>query len=60
VGPRGSLGRTPLTLTTRVGSKQSLTFAKDGFTPTTRQITASRKRPTVVVQLTPRKKKKRR
>jgi serine/threonine protein kinase len=56
VGPSGSMGKTPFTYTARVGSTQALTFAKDGFVSTTRRITANPKRPTVVVDLVPRKK----
>jgi eukaryotic-like serine/threonine-protein kinase len=56
VGPRGSLGRTPMTFTTRVGGSQVLTFAKSGFHPTTRKITGDPRKTTVVVGLVRKKK----
>jgi serine/threonine protein kinase len=60
VGPRGSIGRTPMPLTTRVGSTQVLTFAKTGYHPATRKITGDPKKTTVVVALVRQKKKGRR
>ena len=57
LGPRGSIGRTPLPLSTRVGSTQVLTFAKSGFHPATRRITGDPKKTTVVVALVRQKKK---
>ena len=51
-GPRGPLGVTPVDLTARVGSTQSLTFRKPGFAPAVKKITVDRKETTVTVELT--------
>jgi hypothetical protein len=50
-GPRGPLGVTPVDLTAKVGSTQSLTFRKPGFAPATKKITVDRKETTVTVEL---------
>ena len=55
VGPSGSLGTTPLPWTVRAGSTHTLTFAKTGFAPATRRISADNKNSTVLVELRPRK-----
>ncbi len=60
VGPGGSLGTTPLPWTIRAGSTHTLTFAKTGFRPATRRISADSKSSTVTVDLEPRKKPRRR
>jgi hypothetical protein len=51
VGRNGPLGRTPLTYTTRPGSTEVLRFAKSGYAPATRRITASPRTGTLVVEL---------
>ena len=50
-GPRGPLGVTPVDLTAKVGSTQSLTFSKPGFAPTVKKITVDRNETTVTVEL---------
>ena len=42
VGPSGSLGTTPLPWTVRPGTTHTLTFAKSGFHPATRRISADK------------------
>jgi hypothetical protein len=51
VGRSGTLGRTPLPYTTRLGSSEVLRFAKTGYAATSRRITATAKTKTVVVDL---------
>jgi serine/threonine protein kinase len=51
MGRHGPIGRTPLRYTTRVGNTEVLRFAKTGYAPTTRRITASARTRTVVVDL---------
>jgi serine/threonine protein kinase len=55
VGPSGSLGTTPLPWTVRAGTTHTLTFAKSGFQPATRRISADSKTSSVVVELRPKK-----
>jgi hypothetical protein len=50
-GPRGPLGVTPVDLTAKVGSTQSLTFRKQGFAPAVKKFTVDPKQTTVTVEL---------
>jgi eukaryotic-like serine/threonine-protein kinase len=53
VGPSGALGTTPLPWTVRAGTTHTLTFAKSGFAPATRRISADSRSTTVLVELRP-------
>jgi serine/threonine protein kinase len=51
VGPDGSLGTTPLPWTVPAGTTLTMTFAKAGFAPATRRVSASGNKRTFLIEL---------